>query len=123
MRRVGRKDTFPELEVRRFLHAKGLRFRLHVRDLPGTPDLVLPSRRTAVFVHGCFWHGHACPHGSVKARTNATYWDAKIRNNRERDARKASALRDAGWFVETVWECECRDRTILGRLASKLLRR
>jgi DNA mismatch endonuclease (patch repair protein) len=123
MQRVGRKDTFPELEVRRFLHAQGLRFRLHARGLPGTPDLVLPGRRTVVFVHGCFWHGHDCPHGVVRARSNASYWEAKISDNRARDARKARALREAGWFVETVWECECANHARLRRLAAALLRR
>lgn len=105
------------------MHAHGLRFRLHVRALPGTPDLVLPARRTVVFVHGCFWHGHACPHGSVRARTNSAYWKAKIRDNQARDKRKSAALRNAGWFVETVWECECRDAQHLRRLTAKLMRR
>jgi DNA mismatch endonuclease (patch repair protein) len=123
MQRVGRKDTLPELAVRRYLHAHGLRFRLHVRALPGTPDLVLPARRAVVFVHGCFWHGHACPHGLVPARTNAAYWRAKIQDNQARDRRKAAALRAAGWLVETVWECECRDARRLRRLAAKLMRR
>jgi len=123
MQRVARKDTVAELAVRRYLHAQGLRFRLHVHGLPGTPDLVLPGRRTVVFVHGCFWHGHTCRHGAVRARTNASYWDAKIRDNRERDQRKAAALRKAGWLVETIWECESRDARRLGRLAAKLLRR
>lgn len=123
MQRVARKDTAPELAVRRYLHARGLRFRLHARELPGTPDLVLPRRRTVVFVHGCFWHGHICAHGSVRARTNLAYWDAKIQDNRARDRRKTKALRDAGWFVETVWECKCSDRRHLGRLAARLMQR
>jgi DNA mismatch endonuclease (patch repair protein) len=123
MRRVGRENTAPELAVRRYLHAYGLRFRLHVSDLPGTPDLVLPSRRTVVFVHGCFWHGHDCSHGTVRARTNAAYWDAKIHDNRSRDLRKEQALRELGWFVETIWECECNDTTSLRNLRNRLVRR
>lgn len=123
MKRVGRKDTAPELAVRRYLHAQGLRFRLHARDLPGTPDLVLPRRRTVIFVHGCFWHGHSCAHGRVRARSNAAYWEAKIRDNQSRDMRKTEVLRGLGWFVETIWECECGDRTRLRSLKKILLRR
>ena len=107
MQRVGRKDTAPEMCVRRYLHAAGLRFRLHLRTLPGSPDLVLARRATVIFVNGCFWHGHHCKHGRIAARSNADYWRAKIAGNRERDRRNARALRTMGWHVETVWECEC----------------
>lgn len=123
MKRVGRQDTAPELRVRRRLHSHGLRFRLNVASLPGRPDLVLKCRRTVVFVHGCFWHGHDCRHGRVQAKTNSDFWTQKIAANRLRDRRKAAELRDAGWYVETVWECETKDVRRLDSLASKLLRR
>ncbi len=123
MRSVRRKHTSPEMAVRSYLHRRGLRFALHPRGLPGSPDIVLPRRRTALFVHGCFWHGHDCAHGAVKARHNAAFWRDKIAGNRLRDERKAELLRAAGWFVETVWECQVNDPRALARLARKLLRR
>lgn len=109
--------------VRRALHAAGLRYRLHVRGLPGSPDLVLPRRGTVVFVHGCFWHGHDCRHGSVKAKSNAAFWLAKIEANRERDSRQRLSLEGAGWRVETVWECQCKVPKLLQRLVESLLAR
>ncbi len=123
MRRVKRENTAPELLVRRWLHAAGLRYVLHARVLPGSPDVVLPRRRTVVFVHGCFWHGHDCAHGTAAARTNARYWSAKIEDNRRRDARKIAALRRLGWHVEVVWECHASDERRLRRLSERLLRR
>jgi DNA mismatch endonuclease (patch repair protein) len=92
----------------------GYRFRLHRKDLPGTPDIVLPSRRAIVFVHGCFWHGHGCKIGqSPKSRPE--YWQPKLARNRDRDREKAAALEDAGWRVLTVWQCELRDISALER--------
>ena len=123
MKRVRRQDTAPEMRVRRALHAAGLRYVLHVRGLPGSPDLVLPRRGTVVFVHGCFWHGHDCRHGSVQAKSNVVFWQAKIEANRERDARQRLALEALGWRVETVWECQCKDADGLQRLAASLLER
>lgn len=123
MRSVRRLDTAPELALRRFLHAKGLRYRLHVRAEPGTPDLLLPRRGTAIFVHGCFWHGHDCAHGAIASKTNAAFWSAKIAANRERDARKRRELEARGWHVEIVWECQLKDRSRLERLASRLASR
>jgi DNA mismatch endonuclease (patch repair protein) len=120
MRSVRRQDTAPELALRRYLHAKGFRYRLHARDEPGTPDLLLPRRATAVFVHGCFWHGHDCRHGAVASKTNAAYWATKIAANRERDARKRRELETRGWHVEIVWECQVKDRALLERLARRL---
>lgn len=108
MRRVRRQDTGPEWTVRRALHAAGLRYRLHDRRLPGTPDIVLPKYRSVVRVQGCFWHGHDCAHGQVRSKTRGEFWDAKIAANRARDARQAEALAALGWQVETVWECELR---------------
>lgn len=120
MKRVGRKDTAPEMAVRRFLHRAGLRFRLHVRELPGTPDLVLPRYATVVFVNGCFWHGHTCAHGSVRAKTNRAFWDDKIAGNRARDDRKSNALRGLGWKVQRIWECQCLREPALARLCERI---
>ena len=108
MRAVKGRDTGPEMAVRRMLHAKGYRYRLHRKDLPGKPDLTFPSRRKAVFVHGCFWHGHPCPRGDRTPKTNADYWRRKIERNRQRYEAQQAALLDAGWGVLTVWECELR---------------
>lgn len=117
MAKVRGKNTKPELIVRRALHAMGFRFRLHRRDLPGSPDIVLPRRRTAVFVHGCFWHRHpGCPRATTPS-TNTPFWKAKFDRNVERDRGQVEALTLAGWNVAIVWECEVRDparlRTIL----------
>ena len=107
MSRVRNKNTGPELAVRRALHAAGFRFRLHRRDLPGRPDIVLPRYRTAVFVHGCFWHGHACRRGALP-QDNAEFWSEKIDRNRARDATAVEALVLAGWSVETIWQCQLK---------------
>ncbi|QGP77768.1 DNA mismatch endonuclease Vsr [Sphingomonas sp. CL5.1] len=104
MSRVGGKDTAPELYVRRALHAVGLRFRLHRRDLPGKPDMVLPRHRTVVLVHGCFWHGHDCPRGA-RPQSNQEFWAAKLDRNIDRDHSTRIRLEALGWHVETVWEC------------------
>lgn len=103
------RDTRPEMVVRRFLHGKGYRFRLHCKDLPGTPDLVLPKYRTVVFVHGCFWHGHGCRYFRLP-KTRVAFWDEKISGNRARDARNSKLLEEAGWQVIVVHECEIRDK-------------
>ena len=113
MARIKGRDTAPERAVRRLLTALGLRYRLQRRDLPGRPDLALGPRRLAVFVHGCFWHGHACARGSRKPKQNAHYWGAKIARNRARDARNAADLDARGWRALIVWECELRDEAAL----------
>lgn len=123
MKSVRREDTAAELQVRRFLHGCGLRFSLHVAGLPGKPDIVLPHRQSVVFVHGCFWHGHHCRHGSVRSKTNAEFWAKKIADNRMRDQRKAHELRKLGWHVETIWECQLGDEGQLMALAFRLLAR
>jgi len=109
MRRVRGKDTTPEMLVRSLLHRLGFRFRLHRADLPGKPDLVLPRYKTAIFVHGCFWHRHAdCPRASTPA-TRQEYWLPKFQRTVERDRRNQERLRCGGWNVIVVWECELRD--------------
>ena len=109
MQQVKGKDTKPELTVRSLLHRMGYRFRLHRTDLPGTPDLVFPARRVALFVHGCFWHGHGCSIGRLP-KSRLDYWAPKIDANRARDARKQATLAAAGWRVAVVWQCELADR-------------
>ena len=104
MSRIRGRDTRPEMAVRRGLHARGLRFRLHHKDLPGRPDLVFPVHRAVIFVNGCFWHGHNCPL-FVWPKTRKVFWQEKIRRNRERDRNALRSLRDLGWRVLTVWEC------------------
>ena len=110
MRRVKGRDTAPERTVRRLLTGLGARYRLHRKDLPGNPDIVLPGRRLAVFVHGCFWHGHDCARGARVPKANRDYWTAKVARNVARDQRARDALTAAGWRVETVWECELKDQ-------------
>jgi len=121
MRSVRGKDTRPELVVRQTAHRLGFRFRLHRRDLPGRPDLVFPSRRKVIFVHGCWWHGHDCRRGARRAQSNATYWSAKIERNVARDAANLAALRALDWDVLVIWECDLRDGMALeARLRSFL---
>ena len=108
MARVKARDTGPERAVRRMLWAAGYRYRLNRRDLPGTPDIVLPGRKAAVFVHGCFWHGHDCARGARQPKANADYWRAKIARNVARDARNQSDLNARGWRPIVVWECELK---------------
>ncbi len=107
MSRIKGANTKPEIGVRSLLHRIGYRFRLHRRDLPGTPDIVLPGRKAVVFVHGCFWHGHACKRAKMP-KTREDYWAEKIDGNRRRDARKRRQLRALGWKVVVVWECETK---------------
>ena len=113
MARVKGRNTRPEMRVRRLVHAMGHRYRLHRRDLPGSPDLVFPGRRKAIFVHGCFWHGHDCARGARKPKTNAAYWTAKIKRNTDRDARALEALHEAGWETLVLWECALKDADAL----------
>ena len=94
--------------MRRILRTAGIGYRLGGAGLPGKPDVVMKGRRIALFVHGCFWHGHDCPRGSRQPKANADYWIAKISRNRDRDARNEAALEAEGWRVVTVWECEMK---------------
>ncbi|WP_235962907.1 very short patch repair endonuclease [Ruegeria haliotis] len=106
------KDTKPELVIRSILHKRGLRFRLHRRDLPGKPDLVFPKHRAVLFVHGCFWHGHNC-HLFSMPRSRRDFWQQKITRNCERDLEQRQTLIESGWRVATVWECALMGRSRL----------
>jgi DNA mismatch endonuclease, patch repair protein len=108
MGRVRGRDTAPELAVRRELHRRGFRFRLHRQDLPGKPDIVLPKYKTVVLVHGCFWHGHAGCSRSRRPTTNIAFWDRKLDGNISRDAAVRKELEDSGWRVIVVWQCRIR---------------
>ena len=121
MSRIRGKNTGPEKTVRSLLHSLGYRYRLHVNDLPGCPDIVLPKYKALIFVHGCFWHMHSCRFGRVTPKTNAKFWQKKRTGNVERDKQQRRLLRRA-WAVLTVWECQTRDvkklsRTLLTFLA------
>lgn len=120
MARIGSKNTAPEMTVRRLLHSLGARFRLHRKDLPGAPDIVLPSRRLVVFVHGCFWHNHGCKIGRPP-KSRPEFWLPKLARNRERDRETAAALERSGWRVETIWQCETRDPETLRSRLNRLL--
>ena len=113
MARVRQRDTKPEIAVRRAAHAMGFRFRLQRRDLPGTPDLVFPRLKKALFVHGCFWHSHPGCKWATVPKTRTDYWDAKLAANRERDSRVERAVAELGWEVGVVWECDTRNPSLL----------
>jgi DNA mismatch endonuclease (patch repair protein) len=108
MRLVRSKDTKPELRVRRLVHGLGYRYRLHRAELPGTPDLVFPSKRKVIFVHGCFWHGHECKLGRVP-KSSVEYWTNKISTNRDRDRKNIQRLGELNWKCLTIWECGLND--------------
>ncbi|MBT9368323.1 very short patch repair endonuclease [Rhizobium sp. CSW-27] len=105
MQSVKQKDTGPEIAVRKKLHSLGYRFRLHGRTLPGRPDLVFPSRKKVIFVHGCFWHGHECSKGALP-KSRLEYWKPKIDANKTRDERNVNELKKAGWESLVLWQCE-----------------
>lgn len=113
MSRIKGRDTQPEMKVRRMLHALGFRYRLHRRDLPGTPDIVLTRWKAAIQVNGCFFHGHTCPAFRLPA-SNRDFWEAKILRNRERDLETTQSLQEKGWRVMTVWECALKGPRKLG---------
>lgn len=121
MSRVKAKDTKPELRVRRSAHGLGYRYRLHRRDLPGSPDLVFPGRRKALFVHGCFWHRHQGCRKTTMPKTRAKFWQRKFDDNVRRDERVIAALRELGWDVLVVWECETSDENLLRRTLIEFL--
>ncbi|MFZ5734749.1 MAG: very short patch repair endonuclease, partial [Pseudomonadota bacterium] len=103
MRAVKSRNTQPEISVRRLVHSLGFRFRVHRKDLPGSPDLAFIAKRKVIYVHGCFWHGHTCPRGARVPKTNTEYWTNKVERNRLRDKRTAGLLKEAGWRQLIVW--------------------
>ena len=123
MSHIHSKDTKPEMLVRRLLFAQGYRYRLHAKDLPGTPDLVFRGRRLAVFVNGCFWHSHSCPNGTHKPATNAEFWEAKRSRTVERDQQALTSLAGLGWHTITVWECELADLDAVATMLGEALGR
>ena len=122
MSRIRGRGTKPELIVRRIAHRLGFRFRLHRKDLPGRPDIVFPRHRAVIMVHGCFWHRHpGCKHAS-SPKTRESYWKSKLDDNVARDRRNETALRELGWRVMVIWECETKDReAVAARIKSFLL--
>lgn len=121
MSKVRGRNTKPEMLVRSLLHRLGYRFRLHKKDLPGRPDIVFPSRRAAIFVHGCFWHQHSgCRKASIP-ETRREFWQAKLQRNVDRDVENVEALRARGWKVLIVWECETKDMDALSFKLDKFL--
>jgi DNA mismatch endonuclease (patch repair protein) len=112
MQAVKTRDTGPELIVRRILFRLGYRYRLNAKKLPGRPDIVFPGRKQAIFVHGCFWHGHGCAKGQAP-KSRLDYWEPKLRTNKERDAAQLCKLKELGWSVLTIWQCETHDRGVL----------
>jgi DNA mismatch endonuclease (patch repair protein) len=122
MQSVGTRNTGPELAVRRILTALGFRYRLHRRDLPGSPDIVFPGRKAVLFVHGCYWHGHRCSKGRLP-KSRLDYWAPKILANKKRDSKNAAALKKLGWTVYVVWQCETQDiDKLMDRLKNTLER-
>ncbi len=127
MSRIRSRDTSPEMRVRSFLHRAGYRFRLHTKNLPGSPDIVLPKHRTAIFVHGCYWHRHeGCKQGEYfpkDPKQGLEFWKEKFAKNVERDLRSTTALEDAGWTVLVIWECETKtEEQIINALISLLFK-
>lgn len=123
MQAIKAKDTKPEMVVRRYLHAQGFRYRLHVKNLPGKPDIVLPKYKTVIFIHGCFWHGHEGCKYYVVPKTRTEWWLEKIRRNKANDNKAANALKKAGWKVIVVWECAIKTSIItpsLKKLVEKI---
>jgi DNA mismatch endonuclease, patch repair protein len=123
MRRVRRSNTAPELRVRRTLHNLGFRFRLHVKTLPGTPDIVLPKHRLCIFVHGCFWHRHPNCRLASTPTSNRLFWLDKFQRNTVRDTSIAQRLHDLGWRVEIVWECETKRAEVLRHRIGEIFER
>jgi DNA mismatch endonuclease (patch repair protein) len=122
-RMANKPDTTPESTLRKRLHAHGLRFARSLRDLPGRPDLVLPKRRSVIFVRGCFWHSHGCALDRAAARFKTGTWAEKIAANRAQAERDQADLHAAGWQVETVWECQVDQPTAVAALVARLLQR
>ena len=121
MQRIRSKDTRPELRVRRLVHSLGYRYRLHGKGIPGRPDLVFRPRKKAIFVHGCYWHMHACPLGRVAPATNADFWREKREGNVRRDAVNLGKLSEQGWSALVIWQCEIADENALAQRIAEFL--
>ncbi|WP_080311441.1 very short patch repair endonuclease [Burkholderia pseudomallei] len=121
MRRIRSKDTQPEMAVRRLVHAMGYRYRLHRKDIPGKPDLVFPSRRKVIFIHGCFWHQHSGCREGRPPRSNTDYWLPKLRRNQERDRVALEQLAVSGWETLIIWECETKDSSAVATKIRRFL--
>ncbi|WP_229519994.1 very short patch repair endonuclease [Massilia oculi] len=122
MQRVKSKNTTPELQVRELLWTMGHRgYRLHRRDIPGNPDIAWVGKKRAIFINGCFWHGHLCARGARTPKTRVEYWQAKIERTKCRDAKNVESLAQAGWAVLILWECELKDQAELARRLSEFL--
>ena len=119
MAKVHSKDTKPEMMVRSLVHSMGYRFRLHRANLPGRPDLVFPRFWCVILVHGCFWHGHSCPNGTRRPKSNRRFWVRKIEDNQKRDARCMRELRKLGWRILTIWECQLKN---MDRVAGRIVK-
>jgi DNA mismatch endonuclease (patch repair protein) len=117
MSRIRSKNTKPEMLVRRFLHKNGFRYRLHVKNLPGKPDIVLPKYKTVIFIHGCFWHGHEGCKYYVVPKTRTEWWLNKIQGNAKNDTKSEALLKEAGWKIIKIWECELKKTSIDERLS------
>jgi len=122
MSKISAKETKPEILVRKYLFAKGYRFRKNVKLLPGTPDIVLPKFKTVIFVHGCFWHNHTCKAAKLP-ETRKEFWETKINQNKERDQRNLSDLGKLGWKVIIVWQCEIKNKTIFEKTMQNLFKK
>ena len=120
MSKIRSKDTKPEMLVRKFLHSKGFRYKLHAKDLPGKPDIVLPKYKTVIFVHGCFWHGHAGCRYFVIPKTRTEWWTEKINKNTNNDIAASKKLINLGWKVIDVWECELKKSSVIATLSQLL---
>lgn len=121
MAKVHSQNTTPEIRVRKLLHSLGYRFRLHRKDLPGNPDIVLSKYKTVIFVHGCFWHGcPTCRHAQIRPQANSEYWNKKLDRNMQRDRESYAALEDLGWQVLVIWECETKKKNI-EQLAQRII--
>jgi DNA mismatch endonuclease, patch repair protein len=123
MAAIGPRHTLPELSVRRVAHRMGFRFRLHVKGLPGRPDMVLPRHRTVILVHGCFWHRHHGCANAVMPKTRTAFWASKFEKNVARDSRAVAELQAMGWRVLIIWECETKDTRMIERRLLESLRR
>lgn len=113
MQKVGSKNTLPEKRIRSIIHKLGYRFRIHYSLLPGKPDIAFPRKKKVIFVHGCFWHGHSCRAGQNRPKTNESYWENKLSRTKVRDENNVHTLKEIGWDVLIIWECEIRDKELL----------